>query len=116
MRYWSKAAQQLADLVEREMDQLRAIPFEDLATMQDGGHDVEIKGRTGHIHRFVERPEWSSTRILLQGPVPSSSIKIVLQGSVPSRILGSHYHVVGFVKTREGSCRELDGSELYPYS
>lgn len=103
--YWSKLAQELADIVEVEAKKLRAAGFDELAALQVADRDIEIKGRSGHIHRFVERTD-------------ESTVRIVLQGSVPGRwrILGSHCHVVGFEKTRDGVLKELDDNEMFSYS
>lgn len=105
MQYWSKAARKLSELVELEAEKLRSAGFEELAAMAPGGEDVEIMGRAARIFKFVERPD-------------NSSVKIILQGSVPLRwrILGSHFHVVGFQKNRDGVCKELDDRDLNPYS
>jgi len=86
------------------MEKLRATGFDELAAMPWGGEDVEITGRRGTIYKYVERPD-------------ESTVKIILQGSVSSRwrILGSHIHVVAFQKNRDGVCRELDGNELSAY-
>ncbi len=87
------------------MEKLRATGFDELTAMAPGGEDMEIKGRAARIFKFVERPD-------------ESTVKIILQGSVPSRwrILVTHFHVVGFQKDRDGACRELVGKELNMYS
>ena len=104
MPYWSKIARQLAQIVDDKLERLRVTGYDELAAMPRGREDVEIMGRRGVIGICVEHPD-------------DSTVRIILQGSVPVRwpFPGSHWHVVGLQKTRDGVCRELDGIELSEY-
>ena len=103
IREWFEMPQELVDLVSRTRKKLRESSADELASLKDGGSDIEIRNERGSLWIYVERHHDGSVRVIVQGTLSHSWL--------PFRGV----HVDGFEKCKDGTTRDLRADEMYEY-
>jgi hypothetical protein len=101
---WSRRAARFQEIVQQRGDELRRMPFSELADLREPTEWIEVGGWLGSIATIIQ-------------PVDDGRLLVVVQGFLPVRWLPflKHVGLHGFYKLPDGSVTPMAGHELYEF-
>ena len=104
MHAFTKALPRFREIVRQRGDQLRKLPFEELAKLADEPiQHVVVEKRQGTISLIVQ-------------PLSSGALRIVVQGFLKARFVPvKDVAIDGFYKYRDGTVAPMPAEEFYKF-
>ena len=97
-----KAASRFREMVNERGNQLRLLPFAQLARLSEPTEHLTVDLRPAKISVIVQ-------------PQPSGGVRVVVQGFVRTRLIGWHVALHGFYKYPDETIAEMADEEFYDF-